>query len=155
MNQCQHVPAPHCLDAQRVGIAGVVVIDEPGRRTEAGTLPRLPLCLVLALLLTAPALAQSARYLAGIEDVPLMDGLTAAPAESVAFDSPPGRIVIVRAEGPVERAKVVDFYARSLDALGWDRVGDAAFRREGEILRLEFTRHGGLLDVCFTLSPVH
>jgi len=95
-----------------------------------------------------------AAYVAGLEDVPLMAGLVPTRANDVAFDSPLGRIVIVNTEGAVERRSVLEFYAASLDALGWDRIGDSAFRREGELLRLEFGQHARLLTVRFTLSPV-
>jgi hypothetical protein len=120
---------------------------------------------LLALLLAAclassgsPACAQApapARYVAGLEDVPLMAGLTPAGGNDVAFDSPQGRIVIVNAAGAVERQAVEAFYAASLGELGWDRIGDTAFRREGELLRLEFGQRGSDLTVRFALSPVH
>ena len=98
--------------------------------------------------------ATRAAYVAGLEDVPLMAGLVPTRANDVAFDSPLGRIVIVNTEGAVERRSVLEFYAASLDGLGWDRIGDSAFRREGELLRLEFGQRAQLLTVRFTLSPV-
>jgi hypothetical protein len=98
--------------------------------------------------------ATRAAYVAGLEDVPLMAGLVPTRANDVAFDSPLGRIVIVNTEGAVERHSVLEFYAASLDGLGWDRIGDSAFRREGEMLRLEFGQRAQLLTVRFTLSPV-
>jgi hypothetical protein len=104
--------------------------------------------------LSAPARAQVA-YVAGLEDVPLMAGLTPAGGNDVAFDSPQGRIVIVNTQGALERPAVVAFYAASLSELGWDRIGDTAFRREGELLRLEFGQRGAQLTVRFALSPVH
>jgi hypothetical protein len=102
----------------------------------------------------AAARAQVA-YVAGLEDVPLMAGLTPAGGNDVAFDSPQGRIVIVNTQGALERPAVVAFYAASLSELGWDRIGDTAFRREGELLRLEFGQRGAQLTVRFALSPVH
>ena len=102
----------------------------------------------------AAARAQVA-YVAGLEDVPLMAGLTPAGGNDVAFDSPQGRIVIVNTRGAVERPAVEAFYAASLGELGWDRIGDTAFRREGEMLRLEFGQRGSQLTVRFALSPVH
>jgi hypothetical protein len=121
---------------------------------------------VLLALLLATCLASSggaaraqatapARYVAGLEDVPLMAGLTPTGGNDVAFDSPQGRIVIVNAAGAVGRQAVVAFYTASLSELGWDRIGDTAFRREGELLRLEFGQRGSDLTVRFALSPVH
>jgi hypothetical protein len=115
--------------------------------------------LVLTLMLIAAPLVARAQtpvsYVAGIEDVPLMAGLAPSRTNDLNFDSPQGRIVIVNTQGPVERPAVQDFYVASLGQLGWDRVGDSAFRRQGEMLRLEFGRQGSLLTVRFTLSPVH
>jgi hypothetical protein len=115
------------------------------------------LLLVLTLLAVAPvARAQKpVAYVAGIEDVPLMAGLAPTKTNDLVFDSPQGRIVIVHAQGALEQRAVQDFYAASLSQLGWDRIGDQAFRREGELLRLEFGQRGPLLTVRFTLSPVH
>ena len=104
----------------------------------------------------AVAAAQTpAAYVPGLEDVPLMRGLAPAGGNDVSFDSPQGRIVIVNTTGAVERATVLTFYADSMTQLGWDRIGDSAFRREGELLRLELGQRGDLLTVRFALSPVH
>ncbi len=102
-----------------------------------------------------PAARAQVAYVAGLEDVPLMAGLTPIGGNDVAFDSPQGRIVIVNTQGALERPSVVAFYAASLNELGWDRIGDTAFRREGELLRLEFGQRGAQLTVRFALSPVH
>ena len=113
-----------------------------------------PLWLLLA---AGGACAQAqirAVYVAGLEDVPLMAGLAPTRTNDVTFDSPLGRIVIVHTQGAVERQRVLEFYAASMTELGWDRIGDAAFRREGELLRLEFGQRAELLTVRFTLSPV-
>jgi len=119
----------------------------------------LPLLAVLALAASGTpsgiAYAQvRAQYVAGLEDVPLMAGLIPTHANDVAFDSPLGRIVIVNTEGALERQSVLAFYAASMGELGWDRIGDTAFRREGEILRLDLAQKGPLLAVRFALSPV-
>ena len=114
--------------------------------------------ILASLVFFAPLLAGAqtpVSYVAGIEDVPLMAGLAPTRANDLRFDSPQGRIVVVNTQGAVERPAVQEFYAASLGQLGWDRIGDAAFRRQGEMLRLEFGQQAGLLTVRFTLSPVH
>lgn len=132
---------------------------------------RRPLLLVLAILLSVVAgdLAYSSSsrvlaadgFVAGIDDLPLMPGLTAMPEGSVAFDSPAGRIVEAYAAGTTTRAAVSDFYRRTLPQLGWQPAGDNAFRREGERLRLDFPERApagagagrGRIVVRFFLSP--
>jgi hypothetical protein len=111
-------------------------------------------------LFALPAVAADA-FVAGINDLPLMPGLKALPAEGTVFDAPSGRVVEAWAEGAVAREAVLSFYMRTLPQLGWRTAGPDLFRREGEALRLEFpaasprgTRAAsGTLLIRFYLSP--
>ncbi len=109
------------------------------------------LALVLLLLAPAPALAQG--FVAGTEDVPLMPGLAPVAGSALTFDKPQGRIVEAQASGPLARDAVQRFYAATLPQLGWKPAGADAWRREGEMLRLDFHGSDGALTVGFTLSP--
>jgi hypothetical protein len=115
-------------------------------------LRRLALC---QLLVCGPALAWAAaeEFVAGTEDIPLMPGLVPIEGSSVVFDKPQGRIVEAQARGAVTRTKVRAFYAATLPELGWRAAGANAWRREGELLRLDFSGRDGNLTVGFTLSP--
>src|SRR5690349_11967325 len=114
-------------------------------------LRRQVLCLLL--LLAAPVAGAADAFLAGTEDVPLMPGLAPVEGSSVVFDKPQGRIVEAQARGKTSRDKVRAFYAATLPQLGWSAAGVNTWRREGELLRLEFSGHDGNLTVGFTLSP--
>jgi hypothetical protein len=125
------------------------------------TIHSLSLCLVplalVAVLIGAearnPAAAQqTGAFLPGIEDLPLMPGLKPVEPASTYFDSPAGRIVIAYAGGPLERPAILSFYAQALPQLGWTRLGDADYRRDGETLRIEVGDARPPL-VRFTLSP--
>ena len=108
--------------------------------------------LVLAsLLLAAPAVAQ--RYVVGTEDVPLMAGLAINPGPSIAFDSAAGRIVTVYARGTMRADAVIDFYRRTLPALGWTAEGPRLFRRDGERLSIDASDGQAGTSVRFTLLP--
>jgi hypothetical protein len=109
--------------------------------------------LVFLLLLALPLPALADGFVAGTEDVPLMPGLAPVTGSSLVFDKPQGRIVEAQASGKVTRAAVHDFYATSLPQLGWSASGANAWRREGEVLRLDFHERDGVLTVGFTLSP--
>ncbi len=110
--------------------------------------------LALLLLLLAPASAALAGdFVAGTEDVPLMPGLVPVAGSSLVFDKPQGRIVEAQAAGKVTRSAVQAFYAATLPQLGWKTAGPDTWRREGEVLRLDFHGHDGDLAVGFTLSP--
>ena len=107
--------------------------------------------LAALLLVAAPAAAQ--RYVVGTEDVPLMAGLTVNPGPSIAFDSAAGRIVTVYARGTMRADAVLDFYRRTLPALGWAVEGARVFRREGERLSIDASDSSTGSAVRFTLVP--
>jgi len=118
------------------------------------------LCAVAAVVAVGPqaAVAQDSAFVAGIEDLPLMQGLEQVADAGVVFDKPSGRIVESYAEGATTRAQVEAFYRRTLPQLGWraaDRSGDAGpiFLREGERLAISFLGQDGDLVVRFTLQP--
>ena len=114
---------------------------------------RFALALALSVLV-APARAQEA-FVAGVEDIPLMAGLSEVPQLTLIFDAPSGRVVEAYAEGRVERASVSRFYARTLPELGWQSLGGDRFRREGESLVIDFpgAQPNLRLVVRFFLSP--
>lgn len=117
-------------------------------------LRRLALAVLsLACFLAGQALADTAGFVSQVEDLPLMPGLTEVSDAGLVFDSPSGRIVEAYAEGSVSRAAVLDFYNETLPQLGWNRRGEAAFDREGEVLTLDFTDRQSALVVRFTLKP--
>lgn len=110
-------------------------------------------------LLATPALAAD-TFVAGTSDVPLMPGLTVLPGDGTVFDAPGGRVIEAWAEGGVSREAVLSFYGSALPQLGWSAAARDRFRREGEVLRLEFPAQGprgarspGTLLIRFYLSP--
>lgn len=112
----------------------------------------LPLLVAAILARATPAVAEG--FVPGINDLPLMAGLESSAEEPLVFDTPEGRIVVSPVSGSVSRRQVLDFYARILPQLGWQRQNQTTFRREGEILRLEFSDGDKAgLSVRFSLSP--
>lgn len=97
--------------------------------------------------------ASAGGYFSGIPDLPVMPGLTEDVAAGVVFDNPEGRIVGMVATGAIARARVLDYYSGALPQLGWKSVGQRRFRRDGEILRIEFDGEADGLTVRFRLSP--
>jgi hypothetical protein len=113
--------------------------------------------------LTGPARAVTpvspvAAFVDGINDLPLMPGLSPVTEEGLVFDKPGGRIVHAVARGTVTPAAVRQFYADTAPQLGWRGAGDNRFVREGEVLQIELVgapgRNGaGPLTVRFVLVP--
>ena len=111
---------------------------------------RARLAALILALFVLPARAD--EFVAGTEDVPLMPGLAPVGDAPLVFDKPEGRIVEAQARGKLARAGVRDFYGATLPQLGWSGGADV-WRREGEVLRLDFRGRDGDLTVGFTLSP--
>lgn len=82
-------------------------------------------------------------FVGGMEDLPLMAGLTEISGAGMVFDTAAGRIVEVFASGAVSRTRVIAFYAATLPQLGWRQDAETLFRREGERLTLEFPQSAG------------
>jgi hypothetical protein len=112
-------------------------------------------------LLLMPVAQAAERFVPGIADLPLMDGLAVPDADAdaaVAFDAPGGRVVDVAAVGKVKWADVVGFYSDTLAQLGWVLIGRAdevmVFEREDEKLTLERAKAAaGETTVRFNLGP--
>ncbi len=108
----------------------------------------------------AIALANPDRFLASIDDLPLMQGLSEESGETLVFDTPDGRIVRAAASGFVAEDAVMTFYADTLPNLGWaplpadQEPGRLTFRRGDERLDL-WTEPGagGSIVVYFGLRP--
>ena len=99
------------------------------------------------------AAAQAQDFLEGLEDVPLMPGLTAVADAGMVFDTPGGRIVESYGTGTLNRGEVIGFYAETLPALGWTAMSEVRYVREGEVLVLDLFGPDGDLLVRFTLAP--
>jgi hypothetical protein len=114
----------------------------------------LALAAVAGVLAAAPAWSEDATsYLSGVEDLPLMPGLAEIGGTTTVFDANSGRIVEAYAAGRVEREQVVEFYARTLPALGWRLEDGSRYRRDDETLQIDFLGGGDPLTVRFTLNP--
>jgi len=112
------------------------------------------LAALLCVVLMGTALAGGDAYVAGIGDLPLMDGLTQDPDEAIIYDKPEGRIVEAVAHGLVTTDAVETFYRSTLEQLGWQATGNGlSFAREGELLIITVDQIDGTATVSFSLAP--
>lgn len=93
------------------------------------------------------------RFLAGLDDLPLMPGLTETAGGRTTFETPGGRIVERNAAGDLSPSAVQRFYTDTLPQLGWQPVGDGSFTRAGEKLRIELSAGKKPLAVRFLITP--
>ena len=97
--------------------------------------------------------AEPSAFLPGFEDIPLMTGLKPQKNKDFIFDTPSGRIIEETAFGQSSRAQVTQFYNSTLPELGWKKIGNRIFKRDGERLHIECYGQDGNLSVRFTLTP--
>ena len=95
---------------------------------------KVSILFLLFFFFATPVLADD--FLAGTEDVPLMQGLTLLSDETFDFDTEDGRLYFSKANTSVDSAKVWDFYRKTLPQLGWVEKETGSFAREGDILRI-------------------
>ena len=115
------------------------------------------IALIAAVLLCGPlttvGTAGGGGFLTAVEDMPLMPGLIEVADAGTVFETGKGRIVEAWAEGNVTMPAVIAFYDATLPQLGWKRLGDGSFRRDGETLRIDRIDGGAQTTVRFTVTP--
>lgn len=115
------------------------------------SLPRMAAFGAILLAFAAPAWAAGDGFLAEVDDLPLAPGLTEL-AGGTLFDSPTGRIVEANAQGNVLEVEARSFYDETLPELGWRVIGDDAYQRDKEILRIGYS-DGLPMTVHFSIAP--
>lgn len=110
--------------------------------------------LALGAALVVPTLAHAAdsTFLKEVDDLPLAPGLVEQPGGTL-FDAPQGRIVEASAQGSLMEVEARQFYDASLPQLGWTQVGSSTYRRDKEMLRIEYSE-GTPMTVHFSIAPV-
>ncbi len=123
------------------------------------------LCALLVVLaglapLRSVAAQDQQSFVPGFDDLPLMDGLTAAADALTVFDTAAGRIIESRAVGKLAAGDVAAFYRRTLPALGWVvAAAPLTFARDGETLAIAVEpvigapADGAAVIVTFSLAP--
>ena len=116
---------------------------------------RMIVAMVLAVapLVSIPAFADDAKFLAEIDDLPLPPGFVELPGGTL-FDAPQGRIVEATVQGRMLEVEARSFYDETLPELGWTRTGSDEYRRDKEVLHLEITTNGMQIDIHFSLAPI-
>lgn len=111
-----------------------------------------------AILLICPVLwadDQTGQFVPGFEDIPLMSGMEVDEEGQVLFDTTTGRIAETTVATTQSQDAVRKFYQGTLTQLGWQKIEDFKFRREGEELTLKITKQSaGTLIIEFELSPI-
>lgn len=112
------------------------------------------LFLIAVLALPGPVKAAAPGYLRYLPDVPLMDKMTELPDQALIFDKGEGRVIESAVlAGALSEKEVLDFYNRSLPALGWKSAGPQRFLRNEDQLIVKWEKVGDGAVVRFSVSP--
>ncbi|MBT3916750.1 MAG: hypothetical protein HN731_08005 [Rhodospirillaceae bacterium] len=99
-------------------------------------------------------LSAAPKFVPGINDLPLMPGLSLRSETPVVFDTPGGRIVEVFAIGKASSIRIRAFYGETLPQLGWQPKSKSAFQRDNETLKIEISEDSkGRRVVRFSVVP--
>ena len=101
----------------------------------------------------SPALLQSARYINGIEDIPIFKDMLYVEDSLVLFDKSEGRYVSSEITGDYKKFEIMDFYESILPNLGWENIGPFLFKRGDEELEIKFSEKGKRTSVIFNIYP--
>ena len=82
-------------------------------------------------------LSAASKFVPGINDLPLMPGLTLWSETPMVFDTPGGRIIEVFAIGKVPLTRIRYFYRETLPQLGWQLKNKHALQRHSENKKIE------------------
>ena len=66
---------------------------------------------------------QSARYINGIEDIPIFKNMVYVEDSLVLFDKTEGRYVSSEVIGDYDQLEIMTFYSSILPNLGWKKIG--------------------------------
>lgn len=105
---------------------------------------------VFCLLSAGLATAADPAFVTGLNDVPLMPGLS-PQGETLVFDKPDGRIAEASFTGAVGVDAVRRFYADTLPQLGWRAAGRDHYVRDREELTLHV---GGKAALRIVVEPL-
>lgn len=100
---------------------------------------RLFIAIVSLLFMSLPL--KAAGFIEGLEDVPVLEGMTQIPSDSISFGNEESRLVeAVLTSNKVGFKKVEKFYQDTLPQMGWTYQGKRdntlIFEREGEVIEI-------------------
>lgn len=83
-----------------------------------------------------------AGFIEGLEDIPVVEGMTQTTTENLSFGNEESRLVetVLQAKKMLSFEKVEDFYKTTLPQMGWiyqgKRESTLIFEREGELIEI-------------------
>tara|TARA_B100000287_G_C20169157_1_gene597500 strand:+ start:111 stop:464 length:354 start_codon:yes stop_codon:yes gene_type:complete len=96
----------------------------------------------------------SARFINGLEDIPIFKEMKYVEDSLVLFDKIDGRYVSSEIKGYYNKNEIIEFYNQILPNLGWQMSTNLIFKRGNEILEMSFSENSGMVSVIFSIYPI-
>ena len=93
------------------------------------------------------------QFVLGINDLPIFNKMKNMPESLVVFDTNEGRFVKTQISGNETLANATLYYSEILPNLGWEKIEDKKFKREKELLKVNYHKKDGLLYITFSVLP--
>ena len=93
------------------------------------------------------------QFVLGINDLPIFNEMKNMPESLVVFDTNEGRFVKTQISGNETLANATLYYSEILPNLGWEKIEDKKFKREKELLKVNYHKKDGLLYITFSVLP--
>ena len=93
-------------------------------------------------------------FIAGTEDIPLMENMVIEDNETISFDTPDGQILNLTGYTKASQTQVKTFYNNTLKTLGWVPQKGNTYMRDKDELSLTFTstKNGTRVDFQLTTT---
>jgi hypothetical protein len=110
-------------------------------------------CLAVKRIKEAVTTPSTGGFVPNLPDVPLPRNFIVDGETSTFFDSPEGRIAEINAQGFATQSEVEDFYTDNMKQFGWQKINNAAYRKENELLLINIEKTKSLTNIKYQLRP--
>ena len=99
------------------------------------------------------SLVTAGDFVYGLDDIPVYKDMTYVENSNVLFDKINGRFVSSEMIGNYKINDIKEFYTSVLPNLGWEKVNENLFQRDGEFLEIELKSDDDLSKIIFSIYP--
>ena len=131
---------------------GYCLPEDKEQRKKSKKSRRVPSLFCILYLLSFLCLysVHATAFLAGSEDVPLMEGMKGEDAPAI-FDKKEGQVMVSKVITGETRSGILSFYQEALPNLGWIKQSLHVYKRKNQTLTLSLKKLKTKYQVTFTL----
>ena len=93
------------------------------------------------------------EFVFGLDDIPVFKEMRYVENSNLLFDKIDGRFVSSEMEGSYNKEDIKQFYSSVLPNLGWKKVDENLYLRDGEYLEIKLNSLNSVSKVKFSIYP--